>query len=93
MPEISFTYYRLMNSMLRSALSPRTRPPPWYKVPSVIDPINQMAEVLVQALDWNMLSREWNLTANDLVMLHQKNKALLEALKTHLPDRVGGAHG
>jgi len=43
---------------------------------------------LAQALDWNMLSREWNLNTSDLVLLHQKSKALLDALKTHLPDRV-----
>lgn len=52
-----------------------------------------MAEVLVQALEWNMLSREWNLNVRDLALLHQKSKALLQTLKTHLPDRVGGAKG
>ena len=40
-----------------------------------------------------MLSRERNLNTSDLVLLHQKSKALLDALKTHLPDRVGGAKG
>jgi len=49
--------------------------------------------VLVKALEWNMLSREWNLTVRDLTDLHQQSKALLEALKQHFPDRVGGAHG
>lgn len=52
-----------------------------------------MAEVLVQALEWNMLSREWNINVRDLALLHQKSKALLQTLKTHLPDRVGGAKG
>ncbi len=37
-----------------------------------------------------MLSREWNLNTSDLVLLHKKSKALLEALKTHLPDRWAG---
>ena len=66
---------------------------PLYKVPPVVDPSNEMAEVLVQALEWNMLSREWNLNVRDLALLHQKSKALLQTLKTHLPDRVGGAKG
>ena len=59
----------------------------------MVDPSNEMAEVLVQALEWNMLSREWNLNVRDLALLHQKSKALLQTLKTHLPDRVGGAKG
>ncbi len=40
-----------------------------------------------------MLSREWNLAVSDLTDLHEQSKALLEALKQHFPDRVGGAHG
>ncbi len=59
----------------------------------MVDPSKEMADVLVQALDWNMLSREWNLNTSDLVLLHQKSKALLEALKIYLPDRVGWAKG
>jgi hypothetical protein len=34
---------------------------------------------------------QWNLNTSYLVLLHQKSKTLLEALKTYLPDRVGGA--
>jgi hypothetical protein len=58
-----------------------------------VDPSNEIAEVLVAALEWNMLSREWNVTASDLQELHRKSVALLELLKTRLPDRVGGAKG
>ena len=64
-----------------------------FKVPPVVDPTYEIGDVLAQALNWNMLSREWNRNTSDLVLLHQKSKALLEALKTHLPDRVGGAKG
>ncbi len=64
-------------------------PNAWMKV----DPSNEMAEVLVQALEWNMLSREWNINVRDLALLHQKSKALLQTLRTQLPDRVGGAKG
>jgi hypothetical protein len=49
--------------------------------------------MLVKALEWNMLRRKWNPTVSDLTDLHQQSKALLEALKQHLPDRVGGALG
>ena len=66
---------------------------PLFNVPPVVDPSNEIAEVLVEALEWNMLSREWNVTVSDLQELHRKSVSLLELLKTRLPDRVGGAKG
>ena len=69
------------------------RDSPLHKLPPVVDPSNEIADVLVKALEWNMLSREWNLTVSDLTDLHKHSKDLLEALKQHLPDRVGGASG
>ncbi len=66
---------------------------PLFKLPPVVDPSNEIAEVLIKALEWNMLSREWNLTVSDLEDLHGQSKALLEALKECLPDRIGGAEG
>ncbi len=60
---------------------------------AVVDPSNEIAEVLVEALKWNMMSREWNVTVSDLQELHRKSVPLLELLKIHLPDRIGGAEG
>ncbi len=78
-----------LNNQIKAALPGS----PLYKVPPVVDPGNDVSDVLVKALEWNMLSREWNLTVRDLTDLHQQSKALLEALKQHFPDRVRGAHG
>jgi hypothetical protein len=64
-----------------------------YKLPLLEDPSNDIAEVLVKSVEWNMLSREWNLCVSDLSELHKLSKGLLEALNEHLPDRVGGAQG
>jgi hypothetical protein len=87
-----FTYkVAELNAKITAASKDKTSP--LYRVPPVVDPSNEMAEVLVQALEWNMLSREWNINVRDLALLHQKSKALLQTLKTHLPDRVGGANG
>ena len=71
----------------------RDRNSPLFNVPPVVDPSNEITEVLVEAPEWNMLSREWNVTVSDLQELHRKSVSLLEWLKTHLPDRVGGAKG
>jgi hypothetical protein len=64
-----------------------------YKLPRVEDPSKDIADVLVKSLEWNMLSREWNLSAGDLSELHLLSKGLLDALNEHLPDRVGGSKG
>ena len=38
-----------------------------FNVPPVVDPSYEIAEVLVKALEWNMLSREWKLTVSEQV--------------------------
>ena len=78
-----------INGKIRAA----GRESPLYKLPLLEDPSNEIAEVLVKSVEWNMLSREWNLSVSDLSELHKLSKGLLEALNTHLPDRVGGAKG
>jgi hypothetical protein len=75
------------------AAASRDKNSPLLKVSPVVDPSNEIADVLAQAVDWNILSREWNLNTSDFILLHKKSKALLQALQTHLPDRVGGAEG
>ncbi len=62
-------------------------------MPPVVDPSNEIAEVLVEALEWNMMSRVWNVSVSDLQALHSKSVSLLELLKAYLPDRVGRAQG
>jgi len=71
----------------------KDRNSPLYNVQEVEDPSNEIAEVLIEALEWNMMSREWNVTVSELQELHRKSISLLEMLKTHFPDRVGGAQG
>ncbi len=54
-----------------------------YKLPQVENPSNEIAEVLVKwlkSLEWNMPSREWNLSVSDLCELNILSKGLLEAL-------------
>ena len=78
-----------LNNMIKAA----PRDSPSHKLPPVVDPSNEIADVLIKALEWNMLSREWDLMASDWIDLHLQSKALLEALKACLPDRIRGAKG
>ena len=62
-----------LNNLIRTVHSDS----PLYKLPPVVDPSNETAEVLVKSLEWNMLSREWNLNVGDLSDLHLQSKDLL----------------
>ena len=84
--------YQVYELNQKISAASKGRNSPLFNVPPVVDPSNEIAEVLVEALEWNMLSREWNVLVSDLQDLHRKSMSLLEMLKTHLPDRVGGAH-
>jgi hypothetical protein len=85
--------YQVYDLNKKISAASRDKTSPLFNVQLVVDPSNEIAEVLVEALEWNMLSREWNMTVSDLQELHRKSVSLLELLKTHLPDRVGGAKG
>jgi len=80
-----------LNKKISAASKDKTSP--LFNVPPVRDPSNEIAQVLVEALEWNMLSREWNVSTDDLAALHKKSQNLLYLLQTHLPDRIGGAPG
>ena len=86
-----YCIYQVYELNKKISAASRDSTSPLFNVPPVVDPSNEIAEVLVEALEWNMLSREWNVTVSDLQELHRKSVSLLELLKTRLPDRVGGA--
>ncbi len=48
-----------------------------------VDLSNEVADDLVKAVEWNLLSREWNLIVSGLSFFCQAS-----VLKRHLPDRV-----
>ena len=85
--------YQVYDLNKKISAASKDRNSPLFNVQPVVDPSNEIAEILVEALEWNMMSREWNVTVSDLQELHRKSVSLLELLKTHLPDRVGGAQG
>jgi hypothetical protein len=84
--------YQVYELNKKISAASKERDSPLFNVPPVADPSNEIT-VLVEALKWNMLSREWNMSVSDLQELHRKSVSLLEMLRTYLPDRVGGAQG
>ena len=73
-----------LNKKINAASKDRNSP--LFNVPPVVDPSNEIAEVLVEALEWNMMSREWNVKVSYLQELHRKSVPLLELLNAHLTE-------
>jgi hypothetical protein len=57
------------------------------------DPSDEIIEVHLSALKWNILQRRFGLVASDLAKLQQNSVELLELLKSNLPEKNGEASG
>jgi hypothetical protein len=59
----------------------------------IVDPSDEIIEVLLAALRWDMQQRRFGLTAEGLEKLHTLSVELLELLKENMPFRTGGPEG
>ena len=66
---------------------------PLHGVQPIKDPSDEIVEVHLAALKWNILQRRFGLVASDLVQLQSSSAELLELLKSNLPDKTGEAAG
>ena len=66
---------------------------PLHGIQSIKDPSDEIIEVHLAALKWNILQRRFGLVASDLVQLQSSSAELLELLKSNLPDKTGEAAG
>ena len=69
-----------------------TRPRPGsrlYKLPHVSDPSNEVVEVLIQCMDWNISTCQSSIPLSELPELHAKAVELLDLLQRNLPDKTG----
>jgi hypothetical protein len=67
-----------------------------YRLDHVSDPSDDMVEVLIMFMEWNMLSRQRGIRSEGsegLTALHQSAVDLLELLKSNLPDKCGEKEG
>jgi hypothetical protein len=55
----------------------------------VSDPSNEVVEVLIQCMEWNMATRQSRILESELLALQQKAVDLLDMLQEHLPDKTG----
>ncbi len=59
----------------------------------IVDPSDEIIEVLLAALRWDMQQLRFGLTAVGLGKLHALSVELLELRKENMPHRTGGADG
>ncbi len=53
------------------------------------DPSNEVVDVLIQCMDWNISTCQFRIPLSDLPELHQKAVDLLDLLQRCLPDKTG----
>ena len=53
------------------------------------DPSNEVVEVLIQCMDWNISTRQSRIPLSELPELQQKAVDLLDLLQRNLPDKTG----
>jgi hypothetical protein len=58
-------------------------------LPHVADPSNDIVEVLIQCMEWNIASRQPRVPEAELPELQEKAVALLDLLQRNLPDKTG----
>ena len=64
-----------------------------HRLPHVSDPSNEVVEVLIQCMEWNIASRQSRISEADLPDLHQKAVELLDLLQKNLPGKTGEKAG
>ncbi len=62
---------------------------PLWKLPHVADPSDEIVEVLIQCMEWNITSRQSGIPESELPKLQQKAVDLLDLLSKNLPDKTG----
>ena len=62
-------------------------------IAQVSDPSDQIVEVLIQCMEWNLMTRQRSIPESELPEVQQAAVDLLELLKNKLPDKCGEASG
>ena len=58
-------------------------------LPPISDPSDEVVEVLIQCMDWNIATRQSGIAESELPELQQKAVDLLDILQKNLPEKTG----
>lgn len=91
---IPYLYHSLSQVALINAAIDQAKPGSrLHGLSHVSDPSNDVVEVLILCMEWNIDSRQSNIRSEGLSTLHAKAVELLELLKSNLPDKCGEKGG
>ncbi len=60
-----------------------------HRLPHVSDLSNEVVEVFIQCMEWNIAARCTNIPESELPDLHQKAVELFDLLQKNLPEKTG----
>jgi len=85
--------YHIQVTLINAAIDRAKPGSRLYGLPHVTDPSDDVVEVLIECMDWNIFSRRSKQTADGLADLHGCAVRLLDLLKRKLPDKSGEKSG
>ena len=80
------TLYHIQVTLINAAIDRAKPGSRLYGLPHVTDPSDDVVEVLIECMDWNIFSRRSKQTADGLADLHGCAVRLLDLLKRKLPE-------
>ena len=78
---------------LNAAIDRAPRGTRLHGVAHISDPSDQIVEVLIKCMEWNLMTRQRSIPESELPGVHQAAVDLLELIKKNLPDKCGEASG
>jgi hypothetical protein len=79
-------YWAELNNAAIDGARPGSR---LHSLPHVADLSNEVVEVLIQCMDWNISTRQSRIPLSELPELQQKAVDLLDILQRNLPGKTG----
>jgi hypothetical protein len=90
---LHFNGYSRQVELINAAIDKAKKGSYLHGLPHVADPSEEIQEVLIACVEWNMETRAKDIPEADLPSLPQKAVDLLDLLKKNLPDKTGEKAG
>jgi hypothetical protein len=74
---------------INKAIKNAKKGPRLHGLPPVSDPSDEVVEVHIQCMDWNIATRQSGIAESELPELQQKAVDLLDILQKNLPEKTG----
>ena len=90
---VLFFWFSSQVELINAAIDKAKKGSNLHSLPHVADPSEEIQEVLIACVEWNMETRAKDIPEADLPALQQKAVDLLDLLNKNLPDKTGEKAG